>query len=208
MKTLRTLVPLAVAALAAGLATAQAADLPSRNDPYAPAPYATLPSWQGFYVGGHLGGGWGEAGGVDTSGLIGGVQGGYNFQFDKIVAGVEADFTFSGISDTTLTAKAANDWLGSLRARAGYSFGNIMPYVTVGFGFADVNYTTLWGKTSDTVTGWTYGAGAEMMVMPNVSIRAEYLRYELGSSTFPGSAGPVSVDSHVNVLRAGASYKF
>jgi opacity protein-like surface antigen len=47
-----------------------------------------------------------------------------------------------------------------------------------------------------------------MMVMPNVTIRAEYLRYELGSSIYPSNVGPVSIDSSVNVIRAGASYKF
>jgi len=208
MTALRTLLSLAFVGLA-GAASAQAADLPRRTDPYSGATaYAPPPNWSGFYVGAHLGGGWGESGPVDTSGIVGGFQGGYNFQMDKFVFGGEADFTFSGISNDSFTEEAKHDWLGSIRARAGYSFGSLMAYGTVGFAFADASYRSLFGTTSDTVTGWAFGAGAEMLVMPNVTIRAEYLRYELGSSLYPSNVGLVSIDSSVNVIRAGASYKF
>jgi outer membrane immunogenic protein len=208
MTALRTLLSMAFVGLA-GATAVQAADLPSRGDPYAPgAAYAPITNWTGFYLGAHLGGGWGESGPVDTSGLVGGFHGGYNYQVEKFVFGGEADFSFANISNESFTEEAKHDWLGSIRGRAGYSFGNIMAYGTLGFAFADASYRSLFGVTSDTVNGWVIGAGAEMMVMPNVTIRAEYLRYELGSSLYPSNIGLVSIDSSVNVIRAGASYKF
>ncbi|WP_293858806.1 outer membrane beta-barrel protein [uncultured Alsobacter sp.] len=209
MKALRTIALLAVAAFA-GTDAARAADLPRRTDPYAPAPsYApSLSNWQGFYVGGHLGGGFGKAGPVDTSGLLGGAHAGVNVQYDRFVVGAEGDFTFSGVGNNSFTERARHDWLASIRGRGGYSFGNILAYGTLGFAFADVNYRSILGRASDTTTGWAIGFGAEMMVTPNVTIRAEYLRYELGSTTYPSAIGPVQIDSSVNVIRAGASYKF
>lgn len=209
MRVLRTIALLAVAACA-GTGVASAADLPRRTDPYAPAPaYSpSLANWQGFYVGAHLGGGFGKAGPVDTSGFVGGLQGGFNAQFDRFVAGVEGDFSFSNVGNSSFTERAQHDWLGTIRGRGGYSFGNIMAYGTLGVAFADVNYRSLLGRASDTTTGWAFGFGAEMLVTPNITLRAEYLRYELGKTTYPSVIGPVQIDSNVNVIRAGASYKF
>jgi outer membrane immunogenic protein len=207
MTALRTIAILAAAAVV-GACTAQASDLPSRASAYAPSYSPSLSNWQGFYIGAHLGGGFGQAGPVDTSGFVGGFQGGYNHQIDRFVIGGEADFSFSSVSNTSFTEKASNEWLGSLRGRAGYTFGNIMPYVTVGAGFGDVHYRSVNGLSHDTTGGWAYGFGAEMLVMPNVTLRAEYLRYELGSTTYPSAIGNVTIDSHVNVIRAGANYKF
>ncbi|TXM95295.1 porin family protein [Methylobacterium sp. WL103] len=79
---------------------------------------------------------------------------GYNFQFDEIVVGIEADYTSFGRTGTTtdgvgriksrddgvvetlsLTGHSVtkiNDF-GTIRARAGYALGNFLPFVTGGF---------------------------------------------------------------------------
>ena len=102
---------------------ARAADLPVKVRP-APPPVA---SWTGFYVGGQIGGGWGDrqvtyAGndipsanringistlpgsrpvashGVDVSGVTGGLTAGYNWQISpNWLVGIETDFSGSGI---------------------------------------------------------------------------------------------------------------
>jgi outer membrane immunogenic protein len=89
-----------------------AADLPVKAAPMAPPPPAF--SWTGIYIGGHLGGGWGQktwsqpsgsgdtTGLVDaegtTSGILGGGQIGLNYQFSpRWVAGIEADFSWGNI---------------------------------------------------------------------------------------------------------------
>ena len=102
-----------VAMLAAGLATASAADIrPVRKAPPPPAPIVY--SWSGIYVGGHIGHGWGRwssrtrAGSAthvrssgakfrpDPRGWVGGAQLGFNWQLaPNWVVGVEADISWA-----------------------------------------------------------------------------------------------------------------
>ena len=88
----------------------------------------------GAYLGGHLGYQWGNTTHNPThpSGLAGGIQGGYNWQTGALVLGGEADLTISGAHDTFAPWKFSNPWFGTLRARAGYGFSNILVYGTVG----------------------------------------------------------------------------
>ncbi len=85
--------------------SAAAADLPRRMPPAA-APVSYAPpvyNWSGFYVGGHLGGGFADsswsdpfAPGNDTfrkGGFLGGGQIGANAQFNWLVVGLEGDFS-------------------------------------------------------------------------------------------------------------------
>jgi outer membrane immunogenic protein len=70
-----------------------------------PAAIVEMPpfTWSGFYVGLNAGYAFGEEVGIideaateDMDGFIGGVQVGYNHQFDRFVLGVEADIQYSG----------------------------------------------------------------------------------------------------------------
>ena len=102
------------------VAPAKAADLPVKGPP----PPVVLPfNWNGFYVGGHLGGGQlndtvtfvgtlnstnfpaGTVAKETAGGLLGGVQAGYNWQLpSNWVLGVEGDYSFADFS----TAPQAN----------------------------------------------------------------------------------------------------
>ena len=78
------------------------------------APYIAAPAlWQGFYVGGHVGGAWGGPdvsdtfvyvgdptfnGGLNGAGFTGGGQAGYNIQRDHFVFGLEGDIGYLGLS--------------------------------------------------------------------------------------------------------------
>lgn len=107
-----------VAATAAFVQIASAADLPVKA---APAPPAPIANWTGFYIGGHLGGAWGpdvaqswvegpgpstefprdpvSFGRASTSNVIGGVQAGYNWQVAPYwLLGVEGDFSWTSLS--------------------------------------------------------------------------------------------------------------
>src|SRR5690349_19318042 len=73
------------------------------------SPTYELPSiWRGLYGGLHLG----NADANGDNGFVGGVQLGYNWQAQRIVYGVEGDFSLSGAHSI--------DWLASLRGRVGY----------------------------------------------------------------------------------------
>jgi len=90
---------------------ANAADLGARPTYKAPPLVAATPvpfSWTGFFIGGHIGGGWGKKTWIDlgddnsdntsynVSGVLGGVQAGFNYQIASLVAGVEGDFSLDG----------------------------------------------------------------------------------------------------------------
>lgn len=209
MIALRSICLALVFGTVAGAATA--ADLPRRTDPYAPAApvYAPQRNWTGAYVGAHLGGGFGKGGSVSTSGFVGGVQAGYNAQFDKFVVGGEADITASGVENKTWNEKVKNTWLASGRVRAGYLVDpNILVYGTGGLAGGSVTVQNVKGKVSDRNAGFVLGAGGEYMMSPNVTLRGEYLYYDIGKVDVPGTAGALKIDNHVNVLRAGVNYKF
>jgi outer membrane immunogenic protein len=91
-----------------------------------------------------------------------GALAGYNMQFDEIVLGIEADYThfgsFGAVRDSigrqmvtsdgfvNYVSLASNsstklDDYATLRARAGYAFGNFLPFVTGGFAIGSAQIT-------------------------------------------------------------------
>jgi outer membrane immunogenic protein len=52
-------------------------------------------------------------------------------------------------------------------------------------------------------TGWTLGGGAEYAVTNRLSVKGEYLYYDLGSTTLGGVETPPPI-----ILRQAASYAF
>ncbi|MFG1377143.1 outer membrane protein [Xanthobacter autotrophicus] len=198
---------LASATLLAGVvlaAPAVAADLSGRY----PAPYVqpvAAFTWTGFYIGANAGYGWGSTVNSDPGGFIGGFQAGYNFQFaNPFVLGIETDFNFSGLS----AGGYSLDYLGTVRARLGWSFDRVLVYGTGGFAYGQSSLDVLGLSSSSTQTGWTIGAGAEVAFDRNWSARAEYLYVDLGSATYPTVIGPVESGINANILRAGMNYRF
>ena len=110
-------------------------------------------------------------------------------------------------------------WYGTVRGRLGLTvMPSLLLYGTGGFAYAGVNSNgyNYWGSTrSATQTGWTAGAGAEWMFMPNWSAKAEYLYTDVsgGNSNEYGWNYGVSlnnVNNHTrwNTIRAGVNYHF
>jgi outer membrane immunogenic protein len=149
-----------------------AADLP-----VAPAPAPPPPSWTGFYIGVHAGAAWQStpgwtyndpnvaatpgpltsvnAGGNAALGGVGGIQGGYNWQFAPAwVAGIEGDISWSSLSDhrtpgpisivlpgSTVQMSANTQWLSSVRGKLGFvGWWNTMFYATGGVAWANTEY--------------------------------------------------------------------
>ena len=179
-----------------GLATAHAQDATGRA------------MWEGGYIGVHGGAGLGTAGSLSTGGTLLGLHGGYNFQAGQIVGGGEVDAASSQIKNTSSKESFAQKWIASGRARAGYAFGNLLTYGTVGFAGNATNYTNTY-STDVFKLGLVYGGGVEAMIMPHVVLRGEVLRYEMGSSAYLNSSGQsISLDTQSNVFRFGMAYKF
>lgn len=212
-------------------ATAQAADLgwnSGASPIYSPTPAA---GWSGFYAGVNAGYGWGgdsrrpTIGGVLTDNNTGGgslgAQAGYSLDLGGFVLGTEADLQWSAIGHSedvagTGTFKSGVDLFGTIRGRAGMSFGQVMPYVTAGFAAGRGTATLTNGagvNTSQSAThmGWTIGGGLEAQATENISIKAEYLYVDLGTQAYnglPAPIGNVDITQRFSVLRAGLNYKF
>jgi outer membrane immunogenic protein len=166
-------------------ATVFAADLPART--YTKGPTVVMDpayNWTGFYVGADVGGAWGpdvSETTVDTnpfgfspntfgrhsgSGVIGGIYGGYNWQWNSpLVLGIEADVSATSVKTSDLltpalagaglpapgapavpvagsswTASTEVKWLASVRGRAGYAADRVLLYVTGGAAWINMDY--------------------------------------------------------------------
>jgi outer membrane immunogenic protein len=154
-----------LAALALAAPT-YAADMPVRMPTKAPAMVEAAYNWSGFYVGAHVGYGWGDSdttivtasgtfptgfvlGTNELKGFLGGGQVGFNYQVGQIVFGIEGDGSWSGIdgSETTLSPIAARtttstaeiDWIAMITGRVGVTFGNALIYAKGGWAWAGFN---------------------------------------------------------------------
>jgi outer membrane immunogenic protein len=210
------LMSVGLAALASFSGIAAGADL--RPAPYAVAPYA-LPyyNWTGFYVGVNGGGAWGSSqwAGFSTfntsGGLIGGTVG-YNRQFGQVVVGVEGDLDWANIQGggiCTFACQTTDKWLGTVRGRVGSAIDRWMPYAPGGLAFGNYQAQSNLGTSSTTNAGWTLGAGVEYGIVPNVSVKAEYLYVNLGDFNCNTCNIPVTnVNSTANILRGGVNVHF
>ncbi len=213
-----------------------------------------------------------QLGSKTNGGFTGGLTLGYNLQSGNFVYGVEADLSmlsrksdsFSSVlpgvvqirpqngtgpsySDDTLSAagatKGSADWLGTLRARAGFALDRAFIYGTGGLAVGGVKSSTsfalnahcvsvdcsspnvdtngVWsGSKSSTKAGWALGGGIEYALTSNISLKAEYLHYDLGKVSYalaadtagatllPGTAGAVRARIAGDIVRAGLNYKF
>jgi outer membrane immunogenic protein len=165
-------------------------------------------NFQGAYVGAHVGAGSGRAGAASTSGVVGGGQIGANAQFGKVVVGAEADISASSIGNKGFTDKYRQGTTGSLRGRAGYAFDQVLVYGTAGAAMTSSEWKNRAGTTDKTLTGFVYGAGAEVQMNRNISLRGEVLRYDFGRETYVSTLGPVSMKPGNTVGRAGVNYRF
>lgn len=174
------------------------------------APPPEVWSWTGFYLGGHVGYAWpGVDGFFDASnvshslsvlnidGSFGGGQIGYNYQIQQFVVGIEGDYSHLNNSDSATfvdvggfddTVRAEIDYLASIRARLGWAWQNILLYGTVGWGWTEYEFSMLdtngnFGKISFNENGVVWGGGLEVGLTKAVLVRAEYLRYDVGTSS-------------------------
>jgi outer membrane immunogenic protein len=132
---------------------------------------------------------------------------------------------------------AGVDWMGTVRGRLGYLFTpTMLLYATGGLTYGGVyanvsqtatassnfitydgSYTEAYGFTnhtfvgggskSSTLVGWNVGGGLEWMFMPNWSLKAEAIYWNMGNMTLPTvafAAAPSSCDCESNTNPASA----
>jgi outer membrane immunogenic protein len=218
-------------------AFASAADLPARKAAVAPVPSLATMTWNGYYIG--FQGGWQQLRnnysdlginanlGNDSFGkqgqnsFVGGAKVGYDFAMGRAVYGAVADIDFG---TSKLTWRDPADWgydqkiriQGSLRARAGMTFGNALVYSTGGLAVADIQTVYCecgsYESFSNTKFGWTLGAGAEYALTKNWSTMIEYRYSDFGKvSHIPVNVWQNYLDSQTvktNTVRFGVNYRF
>ncbi|MGC8491703.1 MAG: outer membrane protein [Syntrophobacteraceae bacterium] len=189
-------------------------------------------NWTGLYAGLHIGNGWGNSDtnfyplpdaatfgisqakvNLSPNGAVGGLQVGYSYQMGCWVAGIEADFSGSGMSssktvspilDSTgdpipdggaLTTHHDINWFGTLRPRLGYTIiPTVLVYGTAGFAYGNVSSSAntdlgpllpvfYAASSNTTATGWTAGGGIEWAFSKCWTLKAEYLYIDLGSQS-------------------------
>jgi outer membrane immunogenic protein len=198
-----------VALVAAGMGTAQAADLSyGSRAPYTVNQPLNAYSWAGPYLGGNLGYAWGDVTNNPTkpNGFAGGVQGGYNWQNGALVYGLEADIQANGADDTFAPWKFSNPWFGTVRGRIGYSFNNVLFYGTGGLAYGALRGETFGLSETRTSAGWTAGVGAEFGFAPNWSAKVEYLYVDLSNSGFSITGAQNGYE--FGLIRFGVNYHF
>jgi outer membrane immunogenic protein len=201
-------------------AAAPAADMA----PQARALPASAQSWAGFYLGVHGGYGWGQndfsitapfspdkIGGIASSGAFIGAHVGYNWQFGRVVTGLETDFSLADIKGSASISGAVPNqftfdhtradrtkYLGSTRGRLGWSVSdNLLIFGTAGVAWERLDTSSNTRLVSGvnafqngTITatapfdrfGWVAGLGAEAKLAGSNWIgRVEYLHYDFDS---------------------------
>lgn len=202
----------------------------------------------GFIGGGQIGYNWqlGNVGGLGFgSGFVTGIEAdiqgiaGSTGQGNFFGAAVSNPAGFSPV--TIARARQNLSYIGTVRGRLGllatptlliYGTGGLAyggANLNIAYATADTFATSPYGGAgsstayANTQVGWTAGGGVEWMVVPNWSVKAEYLYYDLGSvqaSTVVSGLDPAgtatgfaytttaSTRFNGNIVRAGVNYHF
>jgi outer membrane autotransporter protein len=199
----------AAGALAVSFCTsAAAADLTRRPPPPLVAP---IPTWAGFYIGGHFGGVTSsetvDFASTNPSGVVGGLQAGYNYIIaPNWLVGIEGELSWTSASGTNIDGvKSEHKWYDTLDARLGYMMGSWLLYTKGGAAWMKADYLVPRFLVSDTRDGWNIGAGAEFMLAPQWSAKAEYTFLDFGKDTIPIFG---TVDTQVHEFKVGVNYHF
>jgi outer membrane immunogenic protein len=173
--------------------------------------------------------------------FTGGAQAGYNWQLSKLVMGLEADLqwlngyaNFTAVSTNplrpTVTTNAYREMnmLATVRGRMGVTVTErSFLFVTGGLGVGDANLrissscqgcTPLRDITSasaGTPTGLVWGGGYEAALGDRVSIKAEYLHFDLGDNrstveyAYPGNTSSMTgkVRDEGSLVRVGVNFR-
>lgn len=146
-----------------------------------------------------------------------------------------ADLTFADAD--SYAVRSSTDVLSTVRGRLGYAFDRILVYGTGGVAIGNVtnrysltsvetasrggtvidvdSSSSFAGHSSQVKTGYVFGGGIEYALPPTnftgngVTLRAEYLHYDLGRQTLPQhTALYTKVRNEGDLVRAGVNYKF
>ena len=166
----------------------------------------------------------------DPSGFIGGLYAGYNYDLgNNIVIGADTDWVWGDMDESDsktyqkdqpgkefkISGKIKEKWAGSTRARIGYAMDRWMPYFAGGVAYAKIDSDAKFSgalnskvNDSDTLTGYTLGAGVDYAMTDHIILRAEYRYTDFGDQDYGNKDFKYNVDYKTNDVRVGVAYKF
>lgn len=216
----------------------------------APAPVVAAYDWTGFYLGGHAGAGWadsnitvidgtvvspsGSSSSVDLKGLLGGFQGGFNWQAGNWVLGIEGEYSWADIDGSARIASPTFpaftnqvdrkfDGIAMVTGRLGYAWNNSLLYAKGGWAWVDFNtLSTAFnpagaaiGTSSANVSpdGWVIGGGWELGFVSNWTFKVEYNYIDLGTERYNatqsnGTTPARDLDGDLHLVKFGLNYRF
>jgi outer membrane immunogenic protein len=159
-----------------------------------------------------------STGNIDPKGWLGGIQGGYNWQSNSLVYGLEGDIQASGQEGSTTICDTAGcpvgsgtasdsfkmPWFGTLRARVGLTPSpRWLVYGTGGLAVAEINESLTEGpigggaggvsvSTNTTRAGFAVGGGVEAALTDRWSLKVEYLYMGFGNVGLAGIGSSVT----------------
>lgn len=203
--------------VATGMTSAYAADVVEQppQPPAAPMEVVPVATWAGPYAGVSLGYGFEgnttvDGADVDTDGIVGGAFAGWNGQSEAFVYGIEGDIGYNGMEgDFGDDGSVEGGVDGSLRARAGFAPNeDVLVYGTAGGAAGHQELNVDGGSDSNTMLGWTAGAGVDVRLTEQSFARVEYRYTDLGSDTFTVGGDDYEVDSTSNKIMVGFGMQF
>lgn len=195
----------------AGAADAVFDEPPAPSAP--PVEALPLPTWTGIYAGVTLGYGFGDTdlpgNSIDTDGVLGNVFGGAQYQFDSFVVGAEGDIGYNWMEGANAGASADSGFEGTLRARLGYApTDRLLVYGTGGLAMGKIGVSTPAGSDSNTMVGWTAGAGVDLKMTEMMFGRVEYRYTDYGNEDFTIGGATQGVDVNQNKIMLGVGVQF
>lgn len=150
-------------------------------------------------------------------GAFGGLTVGANYQNGTMVLGVEATALLGDISATFANplgidddVTVGSDFQALLLGRVGVTVGNVLPYLTAGGAVAHAYSKTESGANdSGTFAGIAYGAGVEVALEDNWSLKAQYLHSNLTGDNFHvGQPWETHSELSSDTVMVGVNFRF
>ncbi|MBD8651481.1 porin family protein [Rhizobium sp. CFBP 13726] len=191
--------------------------------------------WDGAYLGAHLGGSLADfdwwfrplPGGSpnnqvnhDGSGLLAGAQIGYDWQIGSWVVGINAEAAKAHVQGSarcpgrSWSCESDAQWVGSAKARFGYSFSDVLLYTTGGVGFSKLEAVSQRGsdrgEIDRTHAGWVIGGGVEYSITEQWSVKGEFLHYDFTDRPYQRANNDIIVDTgyRLNNVTIGVNRRF
>jgi outer membrane immunogenic protein len=148
---------------------------------------------------------------TNTTGFVGGGQGGCNYQLSHLVIGVEADVSGTAMAGSSGSVfgghtSANTDFITDVTGRLGYAAGPWLIYAKGGAAWSDssFSFTASTGAPwtwSGIRSGWTAGTGIEWAFLQSWSAKLEYQYYDFASSgTLTSPASTIALGNYVQYI--------